>query len=969
MTPQPLSPLDALAGPLRTLLAGQGDFFALLQRRLADALPAPFNQHAADALYLDQQPLPQAIARAIGGQALTASTGQYLAAEAVLPLPEEALRATQRFAEQFSADAQQLWLDALTAFWEYPQGSTGTPRVALAAWLGEQWHAQVALREKDQTLPAEHLALAQPGEASTATWRALLALATPSGEQFVPGACVLAARDPLEHPAEPVLLSTLAWGLEGFDNWAALYQEVAERLEDDIQGPALLAAQDPAGANAALASRALTARLFTGPVFEQLAANLIARQRRAASQAWEQAVPLLAEGEFFAANDVLKAGLALAPLLLTDAINRSHYVALLLKGMPAWLKALSEAEMLALNQSKNRLWVATLASQARGMLTLAQFHSPHTLHAYARRTLIEGLRPLGVSLPPERILITTVSARAVGPLVPPLNPAETGFGAGNTLPPGGTVELVPHTVTLINLALHNVSPLDFNYLLTATVRDDQGQAIAGLDAYKVRRLVRQANVGGRYQAYLAQQLRGGPHAGWRRQAHRALLCSKMHYEGLKAAYRGHLGEARTLHPWIEALTLSGDTLAAPSGAVHSWQLMLRQTPVVGVYLFGAAPGEQAEPVLLYAPGNPNGQHWSLFASRQALARDWLSQAPVRQYLLRRTALAEHAALRPLLGSQAITNLIHEQPIRGDFFANAYRDETRLMMANADALSSSNAEIDRNALADLTLTLIEFMSMVLPAKATAVLSVSRAIWAGVQVFHELESEAADYPIGAFVDLTTHVLEATVALSTSPVVSKVIRRLSFRGSLPIPVQYAAPHAGQYLRYTLESEAPSQVIEAQPTVGGHSEYYIQDATGRRYEVLYDGEHWRLVDGRKPDALYKPVIKQLASGEWVMVDQAFWRGPLPDVAGLLRRVAQPAEAALADGEVGNHEGREYLRLGEQMVPVRPSLLAGRYTVVVAPEQRSEAPLTLKLRRNPEGPGWQGKARQNAMASPWVGV
>lgn len=970
--PTPLASLDSLAPELRALLTPQPDFWALLRRRLGDALPEPFNQYPPDALYLDQAPLTGIIARCIGGAYTPAADGQYAGADGVHPLPANVFHALQRFARQFSENARQFWRDALPAFWDYPLNTPTAPRARLAGWLQRQWRAQLTVREPDATLPAPHLRLAQDAAAGTVGWRAVLMLQTATGNQPLPGACVLAARNPLEHTAEPVLLSTLAWAMEGFASWNALHQELAERLEDDIQGPALLSALAPAQRNAALATQALLPRPFTGPLFEQLATNLIDRQRNTVAHAWEQALPQFAEGEFFAANDTLKAGLALAPLLSTDAIIHTHYVHLLEQRMPTWLKALNDDEMLTLCLAKNELQVATLATQAKGLITLQRFGSRPALHRFARQALTDELHRLGITLAPERILITTVSARATGPLISPINPAETGSTAGNSLGrTGDTIERVPRTRNLLELALENLSPLDKDYLLTATVLDDQGRAIAGLGKYQVRRIVRHANVGGSYQRYLQRQLRSGPQAGWRQQTYRALLRRKMHYEGLKAAYRGHLGASRALHPWIEALVMAGDTLAAQdsAGPIHAWQLMLRATPVHGVYLFGPRPDHQPRPVLVYAPGNPNGQHWTLFPDRQHMARDWLAQAAVQNYLIRRTALAEHTALRKLFSdSQAMANLIEARPINGDFFANAYRSETRLMMANADALSTSNAEVDRATITDLALTLIELLTTVLPAKATAALSLSRAIWAGVQFFQELDQgpQQEQYPLPHIVDFATHLLEATVALSTSPIMSKVIRRMSYRAGLPIPVQYVARNEGIYLRYRLEDERQGQVYEAQSAHGGHSDYYIEDRSGRRYEVLYDGEHWRVVDGRKPDALYKPVVKQNAAGDWEMVDLALWRGQLPDVPALLQRAAVPAAPGLAQGQPSVIDGQLYARFGDRMIALRTSLLPGRYTVVIPPGQRSDAPLTLKLRQMPGG-GWQAKARQNAMSSPWI--
>ncbi|UFH49727.1 dermonecrotic toxin domain-containing protein [Pseudomonas sp. KNUC1026] len=968
----PLTHLTALESQLARALETTPTLWSLLSSNLASALRSPANSTAPDALYLAEQPLTHWLAAAIaagGGEPPTPV--EHLTAEGQAPLPPAETQSLLHLARQFSRDARTRWLDSLYAFWNVHDYLGQTRSRWLAGWLREQWQAQLTLREQGRTLAEPARALCHAPLGSEPCWQGMPRLWAGNRFWWLSGAFVLAATNPLNSPLQPVVLSTLAWGIEPFDNWPLLYAELVARLEDDVQGPALLSAMAPSDARNCSGCDRLEWVPIRGLIFEALANSLILRQRHAAQDGWAQALAELRSKDMLAADETLRAACDLKPLLTSTGLRETHVTAQLVAAMPTWLKTLGNERMLRLNRAMSDLRVATAAAMAPELIPLQRFASRVGLEAFARDRLASGLRALGIVLPPERILVSVTRTRATGPLLSPANPAETGSSAGRVLDrTGPPLEHLTHTRNLLQLALDNLSPLDLDYLLTARIRDEHGNAIPGLGAGAVRKLVRQANVGGTYGQYLTAQLRTGHEAQWRRETYRQLLSAKMRYEGLKDGYRGHLGGGDRLHPWIAALLAhpeSSELRVVDGQRIEAWQLMIRQAPVHGVYLIGPAPDGQATPVLVYAPDSPDRQYWARFDNRAALAQQWLSRDDVRQYLCARVALPEQPAVRALLSSPKLYRHIDAQRITADVLSNGYLSETRMIIANADALTTSNREVNLDTAQRLALTLIELISCVLPAKVVGSLSVARAAWSAVTFTQSLETSSTEAQLLGAVEMYSHLLEAAVALSSNPLTSKLVRSFPFNTVRPLHPQYAANPASTHLRYELSNA--DQVIEARVLTDGYSDYFVQDRQGNRYQVMFDGEHWRVIDARKPDALYKPTIQRNARGEWEMLGLPLWKGIVPDIRALLQRLSVAGPENATEGEVFEDEGRQLLKLGGTLLQVRRSLAAGRYTVVHPTPQRGGDTLTLKLRRAPHGSGWQAKLKQLAMASAWLDI
>lgn len=974
-TIDPLSRLNQLDAALHQGLRHLPTLLSTIDQRYRDAMPGPLGAVPLDQLYLDQAPLTHHLCNLALGNPLPEGQVQRLTAEGFVPLSELEDYRARRFLSRSGNDLLQLHLDALKRFWMLGAVEGQPARQWLKNLCREHLRAQAQLRRADNTLAQPSwLQVSSLTDADLASssrpWRGAVILHSGGTRWALPGAVVICERDP-HLSNEPVLLNTLTHGLETFDSLAALYQELAERLEDDRQGPGLLAALDPEHQDQALRCDALTFERVPGDLFDFLQANLERRQQAAVAYAWKQAGADFELRDLDNASQTLASAADLGELLSSRGPRLTRYMLLLERDMPAWMANLSQAQRLEMIQGMRELGLATANAIAPGLPSPRQFSDPRWLREYAHQRLARLLRQEGINVAPDRILITVTSADPSGPLLNPTNPS----GSVPTRAPqhtGPTIVLTSKVRTLVQLAIENLSLLDWDYLLTAVVRDDAGQPIPGLTPAAVRKLVRRVNVGGQYGRYLLDRLRYGEEAQWRRERHARLLRAKMHVEALKDRHRGHLGPASEAWHWIAAVLAEPAPHRRPrvsSQAIGVWQLLIRGTPVDGVYLFGPIQPASPQPVALYTPGSPARQSWRWFPNRQAVASEWLNQPEIKGYIQARVALAERKAIGELLGTPRLASLIEARLVNHDFFDNAYRSETRLVMANADALSASNQEIDLQTVADIAVTLSEIVCMLLPSRITGVFAVTRAIWSFMQAYLAIGEEPESVVLLHAFDAYANLFEASVALSASPLFGKLARRMPLGTPVPLHTQYAIRHERIFLRYRLATDYVEGVYETQGTDGGASLYFITDRDGLRYEVRNDGLHWRVVDARMPHALYKPIVRRNRDGDWEMVDEIRWRGVVPDVLALLQRLrlTDPPQG-VAPGLPTLIGGQHYLRIRESVLIVRPSLLPGRYTVVIPLEQRPEAVLTVILRHTAAG-GWEAQARQSDMSSEWFDV
>lgn len=968
----PLSRLNALDEELKQGMRQLPTLFDTLSQRFKDAVPGDLGDVPLDQLYLEQAPLTHHICRIALGEAVTDGRIQRIHRDGFTPVTEEQNRWVHRFLSTTVPDARQIYLDALTRYWTITQVKGQAIRHWLKQLCRAQLHAQAHLRSLDRTLStsaAEQVRYLTDDHAQ-APWRGLLVLHSDTTRWMLPGAFVLAWHDPRRFPHEPVLLNTLAYGLETFDSLTSLHQALAERLEDDRQGDALRMALDPERRHASLRLTALTFEPIKGDLFAHLQAQLERRQRAAVSQAWEQAHTHFQLHDLDSASAHLAQAADLVELLSSQHLRVTRYVQLLERDMPDWMHGLSQAQLLELIIAMRELGLATANAIAPGLPSHREFANPEWLQHYARRELIKALRDLGITLPPERIIITVTSSAPIGPLVNPLAPSGS-VAARRPDHTGPSISLTTQSRTLVDLALENISPLDFDYLLTAQVSDDNGHPIEGLTAAKVRGVVRRTNVGGSYGRYLLKRLRYGPEAQWRQERHARLMRAKLRSEALKARYRDQLGSDERPWMWIETVLnnpLPANRPPVDNEAIGVWQLLIRGTPLDGVYLIGPEETAQARPVLLYASNSPTRQSWHWFSDRQAVASRWLNAPINKDYILNHIALAERDAIGRLLGTPILATLVSAHKIKGDFFNNAYRSETRLTMANADALSASNQEVNLQTFTDVAVTLTEVVCMFLPGRIAGVFALTRALWAFSRAYMAIGEEPPEVVLLHAFDGYANLFEASVALATSPLFGKLVRRVPMGTPVPLQTHYALKDQHIHLHYHLATVYAEQVYEAY-SENGNSTFFIQDRDGRQYEVLHDGEHWRVVDARMPQAMHKPVVRKNADGEWEMIEDLHWYGITPDIPALLREIElTDPPSGVTPGRPVSIQGRLYVRIGQSVMAVRASLLPDRYTVIIPQPQDSVSTLTMVLRYT-EGAGWQAKVRQSNLSSEWFSL
>lgn len=968
----PLSQLDDIAARWRRGLAQLPTLLATLTRRYGDAMPGPLGQQPLQHLYLNDKPFTYHLARLASGHSLPPGEMFHRTPQGIVPMQDPQAQWARRFLLQTGTDMRQLYLDDLKRFWGFAKVDDRPAREWAAALHREWLAAQISLRQGDRTLSQTMAALAADVVAGQALrfWQCVPLVQVANARWPLVGSFVFSRLDPRAHPREPVLLSTLAHGLESFESLSALHLELAERLEDERQGEPLLLALDSERRERFLESEALTFEPLSSSVFQTLQAQLEQRQRVNLAHAWEAVKPLLEQGSLEAVNAALAQAADLAELISSQGIRMTRYAQLLDRNMPSWMHRLSQAQRLELILAMRELAIATASAVAPGLPSITEFATPAWLRRYAREVLERELRATDIDLPPERILVSVTTAESAGGLVNPLNPSGSVLGRrpDQTTP---TVRLSTHTRDLLQLALENVSAADWDYLLTARVHNPDGEPIAGLNGPKARALVRRANVGDRYGRHLLARLRYGPEAHWRRERHARLMKAKLRLEILRAGHRGQLGPHGRGQAWLEAVMNYPTAAHRPlvdGLRISAWQLFIRSTPLDGVYLIGPDDPTTVQPALMYVASGPSRQRWRWFDHRSQLMAKWLSAAEQRSLILNHVALAERAAIADLLDDPRLNSHVEERLIKVDFFSNAYRSETRLVISNADAQSVSNRESNLQSTVEVALTLTEIMCVFLPVRISAVFSLTRSIFAFGQAYAALEDgQPSEVLLRAF-DGFANLFEVSVALTTSPVFGKLVRRVPLGTPVPLHTHYAVKQQRTFLRYRLATDYSEDVYEAQHKDGGASEYYIHDKAGNRYQVVHDGEHWRVIDPRMPEALHKPIAHRGPAGEWQMIDEIRWRGLVPDGPALLRQIAVRPAPPVATAEPTEIDGKLYLRLGEQVLALRPSLVPGRYTVSIPAQQHPSGFLTVMLRRA-QGGGWQAKVRQSSLSSGWFEV
>lgn len=879
---------------------------------------------------------------------------------------------------------QQLFGD-LAQFWASKAADGGTQRQALRQLRHEQLLAQLELRLADQTLSNDHVFLLRTClelplawqrqhlavEQRAQVYRLLFSSTTPHRRLYLPGAFVLVAGGPQGRdavPGEPLgkaMMCSLSYGIEAFDNLAELHTELCERIDDPLQSRPilnLLAAPE----DAMLIQRAERLRYdwYADDMVEYQASSLIDAQRKRLHSAWPQAAA--AQGDMVGKALDLVASMGSPPVLAT------RYALLLEKHMPGWMRSAPAQAITHILQTLQGLGSAVEQARAPGIPDLAQFSQRHALLGWVRQRLGERLqRDLGLATPAEDIRIHVTLARRKGPLLDPLNPSS--YIAVSSRPQvGDTVEMVPISYQLDELALLNVAWFDVDYWLTARVRHADGSLVDGLGPDQVKAMVRELDAGASYGQFVRKHLLQSAEARWRMEAHGRINRARMRAELAKARYARHLLKnpfERGYH-WAKSVLDHPDraqraTLAQHPIAVR--QVVIEGHTLQGVLLINSSVAN-LDSLMLYTPDAPDRRAWRELHNARALLREIRKNTPLRSYLKGRAPAADAQRMERLLVKGGLGPHLRLESIEGNLFDACYRAEVQALLAEADASTRSNRELLGEFGLNTLRVILDLVSLVLPAPAMVALAFGRmaiSIWDGLEAMERSDREAALHHAIAAI---SHATDGINSFAGSAVIRRAMRGLPPPPPKPLPASHQVEVELARLRYRIDGVHDAKVYEQVSTGPGPDRYFIRDLEGRFYNVEFDGQRWRAVDPRQPSAYSQLPVKLLSSGEWVVDSPVLWHDGLPDLKALLDDCqldpVREGQALAEQNGLFDAGGQLYVQLHNWQLPVRRHLLAGHYHLPLN-EARAPAWAVLRVQQGQ----WRIRVRQPGLSSDWLAL
>lgn len=891
---------------------------------------------------------------------------------------------------------RQRFFGDLALFWNAAPAAGQSRYQQLLQLRREQLLAELELRLADQTLGYDHIVLLRTCLASPLAWqrrhlpamhraqlyRPIFRSLSPNRRLPLRGALVLVAGSPEGSDAVPgtgsglAVLCSLSHGIEAFANLAELHTELCERLDDPLQSQPLLQLL-PRPEDQQLVQRADQLRYawFAEDMVAQQVQDLIDVQRELLAMTWQNAwqhelAPDPADFSAILANQQSLLGLMGCKHALA-----TRYALLLEKHLPGWLRNTPAQGLAHIMQTMQELAGAISQAAAPGLLTIEQFSQHNHLLAWVRDRLGEQLRrEHGIHTSAEHIRVNVTMARRKGPLLNPLAPSSY-IAAANRPQVGDTVEMVPVSYRLDELALLNIAWFDVDYWLTARVQREDGSALPGLTPDQAKQLVRNLDAGSGYPRYLRTHLLDSAAGQWRMQAHGNINRARMHAEAAKARYAGHFLE----HPrergyrWAKAIIHSPDSKWRPT--VDEQRIVVRQLLILGHTLQGVlllnAEVDSVQSLVLYTPDAPDRRAWREFRNTRELLRALRNEPALRQYLIQRAPLADGKRLDTLILKGRLGPHVQRTVISDNLYEALYRAEVQALMAETDTHSRSNREL-LGAFGLATLRLIlDLVSLVLPAPAMSALAFGRmgiSIWDGLEAMRRDDHEAALHHAIAALSHTTDGLNS---FAGSPLMRRALRGLPPQPPRPLPKTHEAAIDISKLRYRLDTVHGEEVYEQVSSAPGPNRYFVKDSHGHVYSVSFDGHRWRALDPRQPDAYMQLPLKRLRDGTWVVDSPVLWHDGLPDLSQLfeesrlqpmLEGVSVEAQDSLYDAD-----GQLYLLLAGKQLPVRRHLLPGHYHLVIA-EQALGAVHAWAVLRHQDNQ-WRIRVRQPGRSSDWLAL
>lgn len=891
---------------------------------------------------------------------------------------------------------RQRFFGDLALFWSEADESGQTRQQRLQQLRHEQLLAELELRLADKTLDDDHIALLRtslalplpwqrqhlPAEHRAQFYRPVFSSLSPNRRLALPGALVLIADGPPGTAATPgettgkALLCSLSHGIEAFASLADLHVELCERLDDPLQSEPLLQLL-PRQEDRQLIQRAdrLRYEWFAEDMVAQQARDLIDVQRQRLMLAWRGAWEPDQAPDPEDVKRLLNEQQALLGLMGSQRALATRYALLLEKHLPSWLRNASARSLAHIMQTLQELAGAITQAAAPGILTLEQFNNRNHLLAWVRDRLGHALRrEHGIHTPAEHIRIHVTLARRRGPLLHPLQPSSY-VAAASRPHVGDTVELVPVSYGLDELALLNIAWFDVDYWLTARVQHEDGSALPGLTPLKVKQLVRELDAGSGYLHYLRHQLLDSFAGQWRMQAHGNINRARMHAEAAKARYAKHFLEdpLEQGYRWARAIIHYPNSNWRPTIETHRIvvrQLLIEGHTLQGVLLLNAEVAS-VHSLVVYTPDAPDRRAWREFRNTRELLRTLRNTPTLRQYLIQRAPHADGERFDKLMRKGRLGPYVERPVITGNVYEARYQAEVQALMAEANANSRSNNEVlGEFGLATLRL-ILDLVSLVLPAPALSALAFGRmaiSIWDGLDAMHRDDHEAVLHHAIAALSHTTDGLNS---FAGSTLMRRALRGLPPQPPRPLPKTIEAPIDISKLRYRIDGVYGEEVYEQISEIPGPDRYFVKDNQGRLYNVNFDGHRWRALDPRQPDAYVQLPLKRLRDGTWVVDLPVLWHDGLPDLQHVLDDCRlQPARDGLpiaAEADLFDDDGQLYLQLAGRQLPVRRHLLAGHYHLVLAGHTLGAVHAWAVLRR--QDGQWRIRVRQPGRSSDWLAL
>lgn len=963
-TSGPLEQLEALDEALSIDLAHLHSLSRFLAKRIADWRP----NLDTSALRIGTRTLPDAVIAQLDG-ALDADATILQADGTALPEPDN--QRLLDYVRQLGSHLPLTAVDQVIGFWKTARwpGSALPAIHGLAGELQRRWRAQLDLRQEDQTLDANSIALIQRALAGNADglWCRQLSLKAEESSLALPGTFIIGDdKGPL------VLLHSLAFGFEAFASLPRLEREFSERLDDPRQGSALLSPLTRPQRRMAWQADTVHLEPIRGELATTIARDLGAWQVRHLREAWDQRPR---NANLATLEHHLHSSADLTHLLHRRGALQTRYALLLAKHLLPWFKNTAEAQKVSAMQAIRELILAMALARSPALPDAHRFSQREQLLDYAatqlrQRMLIE----LGIDLDPHRIMVSTTKAVRTGAVLHPLHPSS--YIAGVLRDKSGqSLTLITHRRSLAVLALENVSLLDLDFALTARVSLEAAQVPRALTAQVVKQLVRRLSLGSSYRAFLEQRLLHDSDAQWRRERYRHLALARMRYEAYKSNASGRfLAHAQQRgFKWVCSLLdqpQASRRLVSPGAdRLQIHQLLVQEATLSGVLLITATQPQAPSNVVVYTPAAPDRRSWREFASRMEFLQTFAGDPALLDYLVQRASLAEQVRVRDTLNTPAgAGSRVRLAAIDGDFIERCYDAEVRHILADVQAQATSTSRLDSIAFTQAGLSVLELMASLAPAPIPLQVALARALgtlWEGLENRNDRE-----IALQHFMNSITYLGDAGVSLAGSAVFARAFRNLPLHSPSALNSAMAVPRQNTRLRYRIDGIYREGVYETLGDDGAAAEYLIEDRAGRRYKIEFDGEYWHIIDARLPEASLAPQVRKNAAGAYEIVSDLYWQGTQPDLERLLaeaRLSSVPQGLSLNRRGLATRGQQHFVQLGAGFYEVRKSLVRGRYRLVLAHSSGVLYPATVLLRRDPSDRRWQIMVKQTGISSPWL--